>query len=108
MNQGDLSGSSETAVVSTVEQRDRSTSVDRFIAVIGEVIGLAEVTRTEHFLDLGGDSLDAVIVTDMISQEFGTAPELDWFFESATVQELADSWWRVMSADAVRAAGPGD
>jgi len=96
-------GPAEVATTGT-EPRGRSESIDRFVAVVGEVIGVDPVARSEHFLDLGGDSLDAVIVTDVITAEFDTAPELDWFFESSSVEELADRWWRLMSAEV---AAPG-
>jgi acyl carrier protein len=89
---------SAEAATSGTAPRGRSESIDRFVAVIGEVIGVDPVTRSEHFLDLGGDSLDAVIVTDVITAEFDTAPELDWFFESSSVEELVDRWWHLMSA----------
>jgi acyl carrier protein len=74
-------------------QLDEKQSVSRFLAVVAEVIGLDEVAPEKHFLDVGGDSLSAAIFIDWIAQEFGVEPELDWFFESASLQELADRWW---------------
>jgi len=76
---------------------DKAAAVERFYAVLGQVIGVDPVPPGDHFLDTGADSLDAVIVTDMLAEEFGTGPELDWYFESASVQELADQWWRQLA-----------
>jgi|HubBroStandDraft_1064217.scaffolds.fasta_scaffold13989_2 acyl carrier protein len=75
-------------------------SKTRFLAVMGEVIGVDTVVPGDHFLDVGGDSLSAAILIDWISQEFGVEPELDWFFESQTVQDLADTWWNKVRTEA--------
>lgn len=77
-------------------QVDRDAGVNRLYMVINEVLGV-QVEPTTHFLDLGGDSMDAVIIADMIVEEFGVGPELDSFFVCDTVQELADQWWAVFS-----------
>ncbi|WP_188316380.1 acyl carrier protein [Solihabitans fulvus] len=78
---------------------DKSSGVDRLFAVIKEVLGVV-VQPDTHFLDLGGDSMDAVIIADMIVEEFGVGPELDSFFVSNTVRDLADSWWVALAAPA--------
>lgn len=80
-------------------QLDRDAGFNRLYMVINEVLGV-EVEPATHFLDLGGDSMDAVIIADMIVEEFGVGPELDSFFICDTVQELADQWWSVFSAPA--------
>jgi len=72
---------------------DRSASVERFLTVVAEVFGVEELAAGDHFLDLGGDSLDAVIVMDRIDLEFGVRPELDMFFQSESVSDLAQRWW---------------
>jgi acyl carrier protein len=84
-------------------QAERTAGVDRFLTLMAEVFGLDELTPTDHFLDLGGDSLDAVIVMDRIDLEFGVRPELDLFFQSENVRVLAERWWD-MVAEARRAA----
>jgi acyl carrier protein len=80
-------------------QIDKDTGVDRLYAVINEVLGV-QVDPATHFLDLGGDSMDAVIIADMMVEEFGVGPELDSFFVSDTVADLADTWWTAFSAPA--------
>ena len=80
-------------------QIDKEAGVDRLYAVINEVLGV-QVDPTTHFLDLGGDSMDAVIIADMMVEEFGVGPELDSFFVSDTVAELADKWWTSFSVPA--------
>jgi acyl carrier protein len=78
---------------------DKEAGVNRLYMVINEVLGV-EVEPTTHFLDLGGDSMDAVIIADMMVEEFGVGPELDSFFVSDTVRDLADQWWSVFSPPA--------
>jgi acyl carrier protein len=72
---------------------DEEQTTARFIAVVGEVIGMETVPLDEHFLDIGGDSLSMAIIVDWIGQEFGTEPEIDWFFESQNLRDLAGRWW---------------
>jgi acyl carrier protein len=75
---------------------DKESGYTRLYAVIKEVLGV-EVEPKTHFLDLGGDSMDAVIIADMMVDEFGVGPELDSFFVSDTIEELADKWWVAFS-----------
>ena len=92
----------DEAATSTSEpapaRREKTRTVARFMTVVGEVIGVDPVPAGEHFLDLGGDSLDAVIVTDILIGEFGRGPELDWFFEIGSVEGIAEEWWGLLSA----------
>jgi acyl carrier protein len=80
-------------------QVDKDSGFDRLYAVINEVLGV-QVEPSTHFLDLGGDSMDAVIIADMIVEEFGVGPELDSFFVSDTVRDLAEKWWTAFSPPA--------
>ncbi len=77
-------------------QLGKDAGLDRLYAVITEVLGVT-VNPATHFLDLGGDSMDAVIIADMMVEEFGVGPELDSFFVSDTVAQLADTWWSAFS-----------
>jgi acyl carrier protein len=81
---------------------DRDRAVERFYAAVQEVLGV-ELDPGSHFLDLGGDSMDAVIVADMMAEEFGAAPELDAFFISESVRDLADKWWEAASQQSAEA-----
>lgn len=77
---------------------DEVAATTRFHAVIAEVIGVENFPLDNHFLDIGGDSLSMAIIIDWIGQEFGTEPEVDWFFESQDMNELAGKWWAKMRA----------
>jgi acyl carrier protein len=88
-----MTGVSESAVL------DKASGYARLYAVINEVLGVV-VEPATHFLDLGGDSMDAVIIADMMVDEFGVGPELDSFFVSDNIQELADKWWAAFSPPA--------
>jgi acyl carrier protein len=73
-------------------QLNKDGGVKRLYAVVTEVLGV-EVEPDTHFLDLGGDSMDAVIVADIVAEEFGVGPELDSFFICDTVRDIAEKWW---------------
>lgn len=84
----------ETVPPSTADSSpDHGQNLERFMEVVGEVIGIDDVPRDQHFLDIGGDSLSMAIIIDKVGQEFSVEPELDWFFDSPTVQAVADKWW---------------
>ncbi|NUT33595.1 MAG: acyl carrier protein [Hamadaea sp.] len=72
---------------------DKSASTQRFVDLVGEVLGVDAVSPGQHFLDAGGDSLSMAIIIDWVAQEFSVEPELDWFFESETIGEVAERWW---------------
>jgi acyl carrier protein len=76
---------------------DKDSGFNRLYAVIKEVLGI-EVDPGTHFLDLGGDSMDAVIIADMMVEEFAVGPELDSFFVCDTVEDIAERWWGAFSA----------
>ena len=84
--------------LSAAQSPDKAASVERFFSVVKDVLAAQEIDRNKHFLDVGGDSLDAVIVSEAILGEFGIGPELDWFFECSTVNEVAEQWWTELSA----------
>jgi acyl carrier protein len=86
-------GQMVSTAVPNLRALNESQSVDRFVAVLAEVIGVEQVDAGEHFLDAGGDSLSTAIIIDWIDQEFGVEPEFDWFFDSETIRDLAARWW---------------
>jgi len=88
-------------------QTERAAGVARFLTLLAEVFGLDELTPTDHFLDLGGDSLDAVIVMDRVDLEFGVRPDLDLFFQSENVRMVAERWWDLV-AEARQAAATAE
>lgn len=93
-----------TVTDSEQSQGERSAAIERFLTVLAEVFGVPDLTPTDHFLDIGGDSLDAVIVMDRIDLEFGVRPDLDMFFQSENVAVLADRWWEMVAE--ARGAAP--
>lgn len=93
--------------VTDMEPRDESDGRAHFLAVVAEVFGVDELTETDHFFDLGGDSLDAVIVMDRINTDYGVSPTLDLFFQSDSLADLADRWWTMVAEDrAARSQAP--
>ena len=81
----------ETKQRPTVLERDASTK--RFVAIICEVLGVESLSTDQHFLDAGGDSLSIAIIIDWVAQEFSVEPELDWFFESESIDMVTERWW---------------
>lgn len=72
---------------------DKEASTQRFVAIICEVLGVESVPTDQHFLDAGGDSLSIAIIIDWVAQEFSVEPELDWFFESESIDMVTERWW---------------
>jgi acyl carrier protein len=81
----------ETKQRPTVLEKDASTQ--RFVAIICEVLGVETLSTDQHFLDAGGDSLSIAIIIDWVAQEFSVEPELDWFFESESIDMVTQRWW---------------
>jgi acyl carrier protein len=86
-----------TLVSPRLTEADKGASVERFVSLVGEVLGVDGVSRNQHFLDAGGDSLSMAIIIDWVAQEFAVEPELDWFFESESIGEVAERWWARVS-----------
>lgn len=74
-------------------EADKEATIQRFVSLAGEVLGVDDMSRDQHFLDAGGDSLSMAIIIDWVAQEFNVEPELDWFFESNSIGEVAERWW---------------
>ena len=72
---------------------EKEASTQRFVAIICEVLGVENVPTEQHFLDAGGDSLSIAIIIDWVAQEFSVEPELDWFFESESIDMVTQRWW---------------
>lgn len=74
---------------------ERAAAIARFHAVVAEVLDRESVSPDDHFLELGGDSLDAVVVIERMDREFGIRPDLATFFESESLADLTERWWRL-------------
>lgn len=72
---------------------EKEASTQRFVAIVCEVLGVESVSTDQHFLDAGGDSLSIAIIIDWVAQEFSVEPELDWFFESESIDMVTQRWW---------------
>jgi acyl carrier protein len=79
---------------------DRDASTRRFVDIIREVLGVETLPTDQHFLDAGGDSLSIAIIIDWVAQEFSVEPELDWFFESESIDVVTQRWWAKVEAAA--------
>uniref|UniRef100_UPI0035E3D90D non-ribosomal peptide synthetase n=2 Tax=Gordonia paraffinivorans TaxID=175628 RepID=UPI0035E3D90D len=76
-------------IVGSVEHVEPETDKERVIAeVFAEVLGIEDVSVTESFFDLGGNSLSATQVVTRV-HERGLPLELRWLFTDPTVRELA-------------------
>jgi acyl carrier protein len=79
---------------------DPDASTRRFVDIIREVLGVETLPTDQHFLDAGGDSLSIAIIIDWVAQEFSVEPELDWFFESESIEVVTQRWWAKVEATA--------
>ena len=79
---------------------EKEASTQRFVAIVCEVLGVESVSTDQHFLDAGGDSLSIAIIIDWVAQEFSVEPELDWFFESESIDVVTQRWWSKVEAAA--------
>jgi enterobactin synthetase component F len=61
----------------------------RVAEIFAEVLKTREVRMTSSFLDLGGDSLGAVVLLDKIAREFGLAPGIADFLGEPTPVAIA-------------------
>jgi acyl carrier protein len=57
--------------------------------VLAEVLGVPRVGIDDDFLDLGGDSLRAIEVTNLLERRTGRQVSLEELFEASTVRALA-------------------
>lgn len=81
----------EGAVVLTGSQGDDSDQIAQSVAEVwASVLGLGEVDLFDSFFNLGGDSILAVKVIQMIEQEFGSVIDVTDIFTYPTVSQLTD------------------
>lgn len=80
----DLPGSGYTFVVP-----ETATEVE-LAAIWGEVLGRPTVYAGDNFLDLGGDSMTAVLLLDLIDERLGVDLPLDELLAAPSLSALAD------------------
>jgi acyl carrier protein len=66
-----------------------ATEVD-LAAIWGEVLGRPRVYAGDNFLDLGGDSMTAVLLLDLINERLGVDLPLEELLAAASLAALAD------------------
>ena len=73
-----------------VEQASIDILAQKVKSIWTEVLGDKILTMQDHFLDLGGDSLDAMRCASKIRKEFGIELTLqDFFLDDATIMGQA-------------------
>jgi acyl carrier protein len=58
------------------------------LAGIAAILGLPSVRDSDNFFDLGGDSLAAVEIVELLGQATGASIDPDMLFEARTFGEL--------------------
>mgnify|MGYP000844400805 CR=1 FL=1 len=63
----------------------------RLAALWAELLGRTKISRTDNFLELGGDSLSATVMAVRVNKEFGCHIGLDTIFSAPCLHELASA-----------------
>jgi amino acid adenylation domain-containing protein len=91
-----------------LERRDLvapETAVEKTLTTIwSEVLGIQSISVTDGFLDMGGNSLNAMTLATRVFGEFGVNISLQKMFENPCVRLMAD--WVGESADEAPAVKP--
>jgi len=77
---------------------------ERLVSLWSELLGVREISATDNFFDLGGNSLLAARLLARIEQVFGKPLLLSTLFEIPTLAELA-AWIQGIAASASKAGG---
>jgi len=81
--------------INTAAESGSETQEEATIANIWrDILGAASIHRDDNFFEIGGSSLDAVIVLLRLEQTFGVRLDLEDFYRNPTVQSL----WRALTA----------
>jgi hypothetical protein len=89
-----------------MQENSRKSYRESFAALVSDVLEV-EVEPSDHFVDIGGDSLSAAIVVNTIVELDGVVPQIIWFFEAETIEELADRCFDEIRAASQEAVGNG-
>ncbi|MBC7864494.1 MAG: amino acid adenylation domain-containing protein, partial [Bacteroidia bacterium] len=66
------------------------TATEKIIAAIwSSVMGIEKISVSDNFYELGGHSLQALLITSRIRKQFGVAVTVDLIFTSANLEDLA-------------------
>ncbi|HET6851468.1 MAG TPA: amino acid adenylation domain-containing protein, partial [Pyrinomonadaceae bacterium] len=78
-----------TTQIAGTHVKPRTPAEELIAGIWCEVLGLAEVSRTANFFDIGGQSLKAVQVVSRLAHQFQVELPVSALFEAPTVQALA-------------------
>lgn len=68
-----------------------SLTEHKLLAIWSEVLGPHEVGLSDNFIDLGGDSLSAMLCISRVRREFGIELDIeDFFLDAVTVKSLGE------------------
>jgi acyl carrier protein len=65
------------------------STVDRVVAIFASSLGIAEISPTDDFFELGGNSLTAVEVMSQVRKEFAVDLSIAALFDHPTIEQLA-------------------
>jgi acyl carrier protein len=65
------------------------SALELVLATVSEVLGVANVTAERSLFETGGDSLDAVVILDMLEEKVGRELDLDLMFSAASLREFS-------------------
>jgi acyl carrier protein len=70
-------------------ERPRTETERTLVTSWQQVLGRKLIGVDDNFMDLGGDSLGAMVLLDLIAEKFGVEIPLDRFFDALSARELA-------------------
>ncbi|MGW4905328.1 acyl carrier protein [Streptomyces sp. NPDC004270] len=71
---------------------------DMVCAILRSVFGRHEINLDVHFLDLGGSSIEALRVVDLIERQIGAVVPIALVFEAPTIRLLCASLTEIVAA----------
>jgi acyl carrier protein len=67
---------------------DASNCEEFVLAQVAEIVGRTDVTPDDNFLELGGDSLRAILLATAVEERFGVTIELEQIFDARSLGDL--------------------
>jgi phthiocerol/phenolphthiocerol synthesis type-I polyketide synthase E len=68
---------------------EAGSTVDRVVAIFSTSLGITEISSTDDFFELGGNSLTAVEVMNQVRKEFAVDLSIAALFDHPTIEQLA-------------------
>lgn len=89
----------KTPTVGPPQQMTVEAVQEMVCAILKSVFGRPEIDLDVHFLDLGGSSIEALRVVNMIECEMGTVVPIPLIFEAPTIRDLCASLAEITTAE---------